>query len=450
MNWINPYQIWLSENQSLSNAQLVANHLIKKGWTPEAISALVGNMRHESSVNPNMYEYGYSWSANRGFGLVQWTPRNKYWDWAISNGYSESSLRNGDAQLARIDYEVENNLQWISTNDFPLSFSDFRNASIDNYTLDYLTEAFMWNYERPNRQAGLNSLADRIAFAIRAYNELDFTDYDDSIPDDGTQLAIFPMDVIYITQGEYGSFTHYPGSNQELAIDFAGWADGVTERIPRYPLRAPFDSEVIDIYHQYAQVIWRSTVPVMAVNGTKYDVLTYTIVHDDNIYRWSIGDRVSKGDFIGYTGTAGLTQRDHLHLQVFNADYHPWPTPLNTQLHIYDIFDTSDVTIYNGFGYPWKTSNYQDGSGGGIRPIPPPVEQPGHGTGLVARFISQFIQDLEKTIATDVYKQGNSDYYKNSWITLQKQMDNTYKIKPSLRLFEEIAKDIRNFLNNLL
>ena len=133
MAWHNNYQVWLSYNQSMENAQLVANHLSSQGWTPEAISALVGNMRVESSVNPNMYEYGWGWNQDRGFGLVQWTPRSKYWNWALQNGFSENELRDGDAQLARIDYEVDNNIQWISTPNYPLSFSQFRNATSSDY-----------------------------------------------------------------------------------------------------------------------------------------------------------------------------------------------------------------------------------------------------------------------------------------------------------------------------
>ena len=83
MAWISDYQRWLSESESLQNAQLVANHLIPQGWTKESVSALCGNMRHESSINPDMYEFNYAWEDNRGYGLVQWTPRSKYWDWAV-------------------------------------------------------------------------------------------------------------------------------------------------------------------------------------------------------------------------------------------------------------------------------------------------------------------------------------------------------------------------------
>jgi len=180
ISWISEYQVWLSEEQSLNNAQLVVNHFIGSDWTRESISAMLGNMRHESSINPNMYEYGYEWDEDRGFGLVQWTPRSKYWDWAVSEGLDPYS---GNSQLSRIDYEIENNIQWIANghsarygreDKYDFSFADFRTNS-GSYNINELTEAFMWNYEGPSYSAGSDSLADRIAFSFRCYNELDWS-----------------------------------------------------------------------------------------------------------------------------------------------------------------------------------------------------------------------------------------------------------------------------------
>lgn len=173
--WHDTFQQWLSESQSMENAQLIANYLYSdtSDWSKEAISALIGNMRHESSVNPNMYEYGYDWSADRGYGLVQWTPRSKYWDWATANGLDPEQ---GESQLARIDYEVDENIQWIAKDSVfnGLTFKEFRTNS-RSLSVDDLTEAFTWGYERPNQQAGEESMPARQAFARRAYNELQWS-----------------------------------------------------------------------------------------------------------------------------------------------------------------------------------------------------------------------------------------------------------------------------------
>lgn len=171
--WHNGYQVWLTEGQALENAQLAANRLLKKKWDKKAICGVLGNMRHESSLNPNMYEFGYGWGADRGFGLVQWTPRSKYWNWAVSKGYKESALRNGEAQMDRIDYEASQGIQWISTYNYPESFAAFR-SNKNNRSVDYLTQAFTWNYERPLASAGQGSMPERQAFARKCLDKLNW------------------------------------------------------------------------------------------------------------------------------------------------------------------------------------------------------------------------------------------------------------------------------------
>ena len=199
ISWISDYQRWLSEEESLNNAQMVVNYFVGTDWTAAALSALCGNMRHESSINPDMYEYGYDWADDRGYGLVQWTPRSKYWDWAEGQGLSP---RLGDSQLARIDYEIENNIQWIANrhalgygyeDKYDISFAAFR-TNAEGYTIDQLTEAFMWNYEGPNYEKGQESLAARIAFAKRCLDELDFTGTGPGPgPTPGTETGELPL-----------------------------------------------------------------------------------------------------------------------------------------------------------------------------------------------------------------------------------------------------------------
>ena len=216
MVWVNEYQTWLTESQSLQTAQMVVNFLNGKDWSKEAIAALIGNMRHESSINPNMYEYGYEWVDDRGFGLVQWTPRSKFWDWGIGQGYTEEELRIGDSQLARIDYEVDNDIQYIANGHsaryggetrYNFSFADFR-KNTQGLSVNQLTEAFMWNYEGPAYEAGSNSLSERQAFANRAFNELDWSG-----------------------NGDGGG--EEPEEPEVPSIDFDGIVDGFNEQIQK-------------------------------------------------------------------------------------------------------------------------------------------------------------------------------------------------------------------------
>ena len=356
MAWISEYQRWLSESESLKNAQLVANHLIPQGWTKESVSALCGNMRHESSINPDMYEFNYAWEDNRGYGLVQWTPRSKYWDWAVSRGLDP---RDGDSQLDRIDYEVEQNIQWISTPNYPETYAQFRAST---KSMDYLVPAFTWNYERPNAESGQQSMPDRIAFAKRCLNELDFSGSGGS-NSDGRQLAVLPIDYVHVTQGEYGPFSHFRGSGQELAIDFIFPTN-------RYPAKAPFDIEVMDRRDNYATVVWKNTRPVMGANGVKYDQLHIIVIHDWNFKDYKIGDKRKKGEVFYHsgseTGGGGVSTGDHMHLEVMKGHTYQFPPPSSNQLHIYEVFDTKHVkTWVDKGGYTWLESDFVDGEDGG-------------------------------------------------------------------------------------
>lgn len=126
-----------------NNALYVCAFLSSKGWTINAISAILANMQAESGVNPGIYENLNSNSTTNGYGLVQWTPNTKYKTWADDNGYRYGDI---DGQLNRIIYELENGLQWIATDTYNMTFAEFSRSSDDVGDLAY---AFMYNYERP-------------------------------------------------------------------------------------------------------------------------------------------------------------------------------------------------------------------------------------------------------------------------------------------------------------
>jgi hypothetical protein len=345
MAWISPDDVWLTEAQSLQNAQLVANHFAGK-WTPQAISALCGNMRHESSINPNIWEYGYGHSLSRGYGLVQWTPASKYIDWTKGQGLEWS---NGDSQLARIDYEQEKGIQWIKTSSYNLSFNAFTKST---KSIDYLTQAFTWNYERPNRQAGQESTPARIAFAKKCLNSLDF-DGTGSGTIGGYQLAQFPMDVLHVTQGENSDFSHL---DNYWAMDFVG-----THK--NYPYYAPVDCQLIHRDNANAIMIWKSQREVMCADGEIRN-LVWRNIHDDNLL-YSVGKKLKKGELMGATGNSGQSAGDHYHLEVYEDTKYDVATREKTWRHIFDVFAINGVTVINDWGYDWKTSDYMDGDGAG-------------------------------------------------------------------------------------
>lgn len=174
------FQKFLSQSQALNNAQYVMDYLsTHDGWSKASICALLGNMYCESTINPHMYEYGYTWGQNRGYGLVQWTPRSKLSEWCKSQGLDYTKM---NSQLKRIDYEVSHNIQWLSNghhlryglaNKYIFSFSDFR-TNKPKLNLHDLTESFLWNYEGAGYQYGVKTLPKRVAFAKLCYDKLKY------------------------------------------------------------------------------------------------------------------------------------------------------------------------------------------------------------------------------------------------------------------------------------
>ena len=139
-----------SEQMSV-NATYIYKYLSAKGWTREAISALLGNMQAESSINPGRWQSDRvgGESSGHGLGLVQWTPYTKYTNWCSENGFSDFSEM--DSNLSRIIYEVENNTQWIGVGNYNgMSFKDFSTSSMD---VDFLAVGFLLCYERPADQS---------------------------------------------------------------------------------------------------------------------------------------------------------------------------------------------------------------------------------------------------------------------------------------------------------
>lgn len=137
----------LTIEQMRMNADYIYSYLSAQGWTKQAISGMLGNMQAESSINPGRWE-GDQVNEGSGFGLVQWTPHSKYINWANDQGYSDYTEM--DANLGRILYEVDNNIQWIATSSYPMSFESFTTSSEDVRTL---AKAFLLNYERPADQS---------------------------------------------------------------------------------------------------------------------------------------------------------------------------------------------------------------------------------------------------------------------------------------------------------
>lgn len=158
------------------NATYIAQYLLSKGWTLEAVAGILGNMQTESTINPGLWEGRDSGNTSGGFGLVQWTPATKLINWANSNQLDYMDI---DTQLKRILWEVENNGgdQWYATSAYPESFEEFTQST---ESPEYLASAFLKNYER----AGVEKEEQRQSQARYWYTYLSNIDPDIPIAPD--------------------------------------------------------------------------------------------------------------------------------------------------------------------------------------------------------------------------------------------------------------------------
>lgn len=156
----------LTSSEMSVNAKYIYSYLTAKGWSLNAISAMLGNMQAESTINPGRWQSDNVGNVSGGYGLVQWTPSTNLTQWASELAYSDPSEM--DVNLMRIMYEVNNNRQWIATSSYDFSFSEFATSGL---SVGELAKAFLLNYERPADQSA-SVQAYRASLAEAWYTEL--------------------------------------------------------------------------------------------------------------------------------------------------------------------------------------------------------------------------------------------------------------------------------------
>lgn len=143
---------WITGNRVLSlperqiNATYIRNYLQPDGWTLNSISAMLGNMESESSINPGVWENWepyYTDPEHLGCGLVGWTPSTKYTSWCSERNYIWYDM---PPALERLKWELANGVQFYPSAKYPMTFQEFKVSELDPY---YLALVFLANYEKP-------------------------------------------------------------------------------------------------------------------------------------------------------------------------------------------------------------------------------------------------------------------------------------------------------------
>lgn len=214
-----------------------------------------------------------------------------------------------------------------------------------------------------------------------------------SVGANGKQNSMFPMDVMYITQGESGDFSH----SKAKAIDYIHLTkSGVRTRQAWY--YAPADMTVIN--QGSAGTMWATDDEVNTPTGTKR--MTYMFWHDNNHSNYKVGDKRKQGEKCGQTGTAGFATGDHLHIEVMNGAVFD----KSNAIHNWDAFFVNDTEIVVDFGYAWKSTDDQTGIDDGSCTPSVPI---GNGTIQLNEKVNVKVRSYENAMRTECTAQGIPD-----------------------------------------
>ena len=125
---------------------------------------------------------------------------------------------------------------------------------------------------------------------------------------DGIEVALFPLDVLRITQG-YQDSVLWVSHEKTKAIDCTGTH-------AKYPIYMPVTAKCIGKYdlNKGNGVLWESVDKVLFANGD-IDYMHFVVWHDDNISDFAIGQVFKQGQECQDTGHNGIGSGDHTHLE---------------------------------------------------------------------------------------------------------------------------------------
>lgn len=176
------------------------------------------------------------------------------------------------------------------------------------------------------------------------------------VADDGYEVMLFPLEIMWMTQGEHNGY----------CMDFQGAkydSDDNVVREYRCPLYAPCSCSCVARSSSGDWQVYTSDNPVHVPGYALPIKISFQIGHDNTPN--SVGDHFTQGDLIGHTGTNGQVSGDHLHYNIAIGEYKGWLNhQLRNSIHIYNGCYVDDTVIYKDRDYTF----YEYGE---TPPVPP-------------------------------------------------------------------------------
>ena len=170
--------------EAYDNALMAYGILYARGWSLLAFCGMWGNVQSESGYNPWRWQGDAVLPVGDGridyqnahaYGLVQWDPAAKYINGGVGySGYGPNysnqtgSANDGSAQMNFLDDTAVSSGQYFPNPNYnyQISYANYKQMTIDNYSIEWATRAWFHNYERGTWDTG------RVTAATYWYNTL--------------------------------------------------------------------------------------------------------------------------------------------------------------------------------------------------------------------------------------------------------------------------------------
>lgn len=152
--------------EAYDNALMAWASLNARGWSLLAFCGMWGNVQSESGYNPWRWQSDIvlpvgdpriDYQNGHAYGLCQWDAAAKYINGGANYGgygpnYSDrqGSEWDGTAQINFLDDTAVSSGQYFPNPGYPyqLSYDQYKQITIDNYSYEYAARAWFHNYER--------------------------------------------------------------------------------------------------------------------------------------------------------------------------------------------------------------------------------------------------------------------------------------------------------------
>jgi len=297
-----------SENSAeyKSNCKAFYAYMTRKlGYTHNAACAILGNIYAESGMNPWRWQGDAAPSKSQatfpgiGYGLVQWTPAQKYVKNTAAKKYQTFGPNYSDEDgkgsdwYAQMYFMNKINTQAVggygpqyainTSYNYQITWTEFKTG---NYSLEYLAAAWLHNFERPADQSTI--VEDlRYSYALTAQA---------AVADEPVNEYTWPLPGYSTITTRFGELD--PWGVQHRGTDVAA-PEGT-------PIQVCKGGTVVRSEYNDS---WGNFVQVDHGNGMK------TLYAHMITRAAEVGDTVVQGQVIGYVGSTGQSTGNHLHIE---------------------------------------------------------------------------------------------------------------------------------------